>query len=96
MLPLKRILCPTDFSEPSYAALEHAVELAAHFDAELCLLHVIPFSPASPADLTGISAVMMAGPPDAERRDEAMRLLHKAVASRMPFKPVALPVAAAK
>jgi universal stress protein A len=84
MLPLKKILCPTDFSEPSYAALGHAVELAAHFDAELCLLHVVPFSLASPADFTGISAVMMAGPPDAERLDEATRLLQEAAASRVP------------
>ncbi len=42
MLPLKRILCPTDFSEPSYAALKVAAELAGHFGAALDVLHVIP------------------------------------------------------
>ncbi|MFA5110412.1 MAG: universal stress protein [Desulfobaccales bacterium] len=42
MLPFKRILCPTDFSEPSYQALKRAEELARHFGAELCVLHVIP------------------------------------------------------
>jgi nucleotide-binding universal stress UspA family protein len=42
MLPVKKILCPTDFSEPSYAALKTADELAAHFSAQLLLLHVIP------------------------------------------------------
>ncbi len=41
MLPIKRILCPTDFSEPSYHALEKAVELAQHFGAELLLVHVV-------------------------------------------------------
>jgi nucleotide-binding universal stress UspA family protein len=42
MLPVKKILCPTDFSEPSYKALKTADELAAHFSAQLVLLHVIP------------------------------------------------------
>ncbi len=40
MLPIKRILCPTDFSEPSYAALKIAAELAGHFKAALDVLHV--------------------------------------------------------
>lgn len=42
MLPLKRILCPTDFSEPSYDALKIAVELARHFGAALDVIHIIP------------------------------------------------------
>ncbi|MBD3412823.1 MAG: universal stress protein [Candidatus Aminicenantes bacterium] len=41
MLPIKRILWPTDFSEPSYEALKTAQELAEHFSAELYVLHVI-------------------------------------------------------
>jgi nucleotide-binding universal stress UspA family protein len=41
MMPLKKIICPTDFSEASYAALDKASELAEHFDAELCVLHVV-------------------------------------------------------
>jgi nucleotide-binding universal stress UspA family protein len=41
MLPLKKILCPTDFSEPSYVALNVANEFAVHFSAELILLHVV-------------------------------------------------------
>jgi len=41
MLPFKKILCPTDFSEPSYEALERANELALHFSAELTVVHVI-------------------------------------------------------
>jgi nucleotide-binding universal stress UspA family protein len=39
---IKRILCPTDFSDFSSRALEHAAALAAHFDARLDLLHVVP------------------------------------------------------
>lgn len=41
MLPFQRILCPTDFSEPSYLAVDKAAEFAAHFGAQLCLLHVM-------------------------------------------------------
>lgn len=42
MLPFKKILCPTDFSEPSYLALKDAGELALHFASELLVIHVIP------------------------------------------------------
>jgi nucleotide-binding universal stress UspA family protein len=42
MLPFKKILCPTDFSEPSFTALKRAEELARHFAAELIVAHVIP------------------------------------------------------
>ncbi|MEE8397800.1 MAG: universal stress protein [Desulfobacterales bacterium] len=41
MLPVKRIFCPTDFSEPSYEALKVADEMALHFSAELFLIHVV-------------------------------------------------------
>jgi nucleotide-binding universal stress UspA family protein len=40
MLPLKRILCPTDFSADSRAALRAAGEMALFFQAELTVLHV--------------------------------------------------------
>ena len=40
MLPLKRILCPTDFSDFSYGAIEKGAGLARQFGAELCLVHV--------------------------------------------------------
>jgi nucleotide-binding universal stress UspA family protein len=42
MLPFKKILCPTDFSEPAFVALKRAEELARHFSAELIVAHVIP------------------------------------------------------
>jgi len=41
MLPIKKILWPTDFSEPSYVALNTAQELAKHFSAELYIVNVI-------------------------------------------------------
>lgn len=42
MLAVKKILCPTDFSQPSYEALKVAVEVAQHFGAELYVMHVVP------------------------------------------------------
>ena len=42
MLPLRKILCPTDFSEASYKALKAANELALHFSAALALVYVVP------------------------------------------------------
>lgn len=45
MLPFNRVLCPTDFSEPSYRGLDAANELARHFGAELILVHVVTPQP---------------------------------------------------
>jgi nucleotide-binding universal stress UspA family protein len=41
MIDLKRILVPTDFGEPSAAALKYGLELAQRFGAELHLFHVV-------------------------------------------------------
>jgi nucleotide-binding universal stress UspA family protein len=46
MLPIERILCPTDFSDPSYEGLKGAIELAEHFSAELMLVHIVSPIPA--------------------------------------------------
>lgn len=45
LLPITRILWPTDFSDPSYEALKSALELCAHFSAELVAVHVVPEIP---------------------------------------------------
>ena len=42
-LHVKRILCPTDFSGYSALALRYAVSLGRWFDAEVAVLHVLPF-----------------------------------------------------
>ena len=48
---LHTVLCPLDFSEPSYKALQVAIEMASHFKAELLLAHfVVPATPGIPAD----------------------------------------------
>ncbi len=40
-IAIRRILLPTDFSEPSIQAAKYAMALADQFDAELHLLHVV-------------------------------------------------------
>ena len=45
MLPFKKVLCPTDFSDPSRGALSAAVEMAREFSAALLLVHVVPAFP---------------------------------------------------
>ncbi len=49
MLPFKKILCPTDFSEPACEAVSVAGELAGAFCAELVLVHVVEPVSALPA-----------------------------------------------
>ncbi|MGD2272857.1 MAG: universal stress protein [Desulfobacterales bacterium] len=46
MLPINKIVCPTDFSEPSYEGLKAAIELAELVQAELILLNVVSPVPA--------------------------------------------------
>jgi len=46
MLPFKRILCPTDFSEPACTGIMAAGEMAKRFSAELILMHVVGAIPA--------------------------------------------------
>ena len=48
MIPIKKICCPTDFSEPSYEALKAACEIALHFSAEVVLVHVVTPIPVIP------------------------------------------------
>ncbi len=48
MLPIKKILCPTDFSDPSFEAVRTAREWTSYFDAELILLHVVSPAPVIP------------------------------------------------
>jgi nucleotide-binding universal stress UspA family protein len=45
MIQIRRILCPIDFSEFSRRALEHAVALGRWYEAEITVLHVVPFVP---------------------------------------------------
>jgi nucleotide-binding universal stress UspA family protein len=50
MLPVNRLLAPTDFSDTSVETVIRASELAQHFQAELVVAHVIPPIPTLPSD----------------------------------------------
>jgi nucleotide-binding universal stress UspA family protein len=80
MLPIKKILCPTDFSEASFIALDHAVELARHFHADLGLIHVLPLVATGLPD--GLS--LPVGETDDERMEIAVNQLSSLASSRVP------------
>lgn len=42
MLKFHKILCPIDFSQSSHNALLNACEMAAAYEAQLLLIHVVP------------------------------------------------------
>jgi nucleotide-binding universal stress UspA family protein len=83
MLPLKKIVCPTDFSEPSMAALDKACELAQHFNAELKILYVIPFTPVFTSAMEA-SAALNYLPSDEELRAQAQGQIGNLIQERVP------------
>jgi nucleotide-binding universal stress UspA family protein len=75
-----KILLPIDFSPSSQAALEMAADLAQHFHAELYLVNVIPFFPATTMpDLIPETEYLQEARKFAERHLEKC---HAALASR--------------
>lgn len=81
MLPFQKILCPTDFSEPSYEGLRWGAELASHFGAELYIINVVPVVPPLPPDPNFTFEV-----PEYERalHADAERRLNQVVQERIP------------
>lgn len=55
MITVGRILCPTDFSEFSSRALEHALRLAKWYEATIAALHVYHFVSPPPTKLPTIA-----------------------------------------
>jgi len=84
MLPVKTLLWPTDFSEPSYQALEAAVEFAGHFKAEILSVHVLEPPPRNSewADASKLSVPL----PVQEDREQRERELNDLLAARVPDK----------
>ena len=75
MIKLDRILVPTDFSDFSKPALTYGCAMAARFDAELHLLHVVP----DPAMLVPEAAAFSVESMEAQTemlRIEAMKTLN--------------------
>jgi nucleotide-binding universal stress UspA family protein len=82
MLPVKRILCPTDFSEPSYQAIKAAAELAEHFSAELLLLHAVTPIPILPQPM--VSSSFDVGGYFQEIREAGRTALEEVARTRVP------------
>jgi len=84
MLPITKILCPTDFSEPSYKALDTANELARHFNAEIILIHILsPVYVYPAASLTpGVSRT--SNIVDVERDEMAYKSLSMTLKEKVP------------
>jgi nucleotide-binding universal stress UspA family protein len=79
MIPFQKILCPTDFSEPSCEAIKAANELALHFAAELSIVNVV-----APIPTLDVPASVPAGgfniaQYEQELEDSAKRAIHKIV-----------------
>jgi nucleotide-binding universal stress UspA family protein len=58
-LPPKKILCPTDFSDPSYVGLETAIELAKYFSSEVVVVNVLSSVPIMAAGPVGTQLPMV-------------------------------------
>jgi nucleotide-binding universal stress UspA family protein len=72
MLPIKKIISPTDFSDLSDMGLKAAIELAEHFSAELLVVHVV----------APLSAAATSAAPAAHYLPEVMEsILHNAESS---------------
>lgn len=73
MLPIKNILCPTDFSEPSFRGIEVAKELSEHFSAKLSLINVV--TPVFPVGAPGVPASYSAE----EYYEEMVQFAHRSL-----------------
>jgi nucleotide-binding universal stress UspA family protein len=88
MLPFRRILVTTDFSDTSLQALPVAVEIASHFDAELLLLHALPVDTPTPWDIPPYADFGLASLPlpeyEAQVKQEVTRRLDLVAAKHAP------------
>jgi len=82
MLPFKKILYPTDFSDPSYEALKAANELALHFSAELCVIHVVSPVVQPPADPSG-SALLVLQEEEKAARSSLEEMVTKRISKKL-------------
>ena len=79
MVEIGKILCPTDFSNFSERALDHALPLAKWYGAEVSVLHVIPKVLMPPEAYPYLSEPLTPDPRARERAlDELGRFAHRA------------------
>jgi nucleotide-binding universal stress UspA family protein len=82
MLPVKKIITTTDFSQPALSGVHTAVELAQTFDAELLLVHVMQRL----QSVSGASTMAGYHLPSVEKeiREEVLQLADKLATSEIP------------
>jgi len=92
MLPFKKVLSPTDFSEASYAGLAVANELALHFSAELLVVHVVAAVPLPIMDsgegLGGFDVSSYQLELEASAKNSLQELLHQRVSKELRVRPL--------
>lgn len=79
LLPIKKILWPTDFSEASYETLDRALELCALLSSEIVAVHVVPDIPRI---VSATEAGAQSSPYSAELRSYEQEL-HRAAQQRL-------------
>jgi universal stress protein A len=88
MLPFRRILVTTDFSDVSLTAFPVAAEIASHFDSELLMVHVLPVDTPTPWDIPPYADFGLASLPlpeyEAQVRQEVERRLSQVAAKHAP------------
>ena len=77
---LHKILCPTDFSEVSFQALQQAVDLASMERAEVCVIHVEPVQ----STVTRMAGISPYTGSQATRTAEAIKKLCGVLEKRVP------------
>lgn len=90
ILPINKILCPTDFSDPSYEGLKAAVELAEQFNAELVLLHVVSPLPMAPGSFSATGTYLPTVLKEVEdwAKNSLQTLLEKQIPKEIHAKPL--------
>jgi nucleotide-binding universal stress UspA family protein len=92
MLPLRKILCPVDFSPSSLEALDVAKELSLHFGVELWLVHVVPEVPVAPISprATSVDIELYAQHLEASCKDALNDIVSREVPKAVSVKPVVI------
>ena len=76
MIKLNRVLIPTDFSNFSAPAMQYGMAIAARFDAEVHLLHIVPDPAMLVPEAAAFSVESMQAQSD-DLKDQAMLALKK-------------------
>ena len=88
MLPFRKVLVTTDFSGTSLEAVPVAAELAGHFGACLCVVHVLPVDTPTPWDVPPYADFGLASIPlpeyEGQVRREVERRLGQLLAKHVP------------